>query len=96
MIYLTITKKVEEVIRRLDQAGLRLDINTYAFATFEVKYFGFVTKAGEGVTVDPIKVEAIKNRKSQLQYLKPDLLLDSPIFTESLYRSFVMLSYVVW
>ncbi|KAI0993816.1 hypothetical protein K3495_g14368, partial [Podosphaera aphanis] len=54
-------KKVEEVIRRLEESGLRLDINKCTFATSEVKYLGFVIKAGEGVTVDPAKIEAIKN-----------------------------------
>ncbi|KAI1001019.1 hypothetical protein K3495_g7177 [Podosphaera aphanis] len=52
---------VEEVIRRLEESGLRLDINKCTFATSEVKYLGFVIKAGEGVTADPAKIEANKN-----------------------------------
>ncbi|KAI1005318.1 hypothetical protein K3495_g2906 [Podosphaera aphanis] len=53
--------KVQEVIHRLEKAGLRLDLNKCAFGKTEVKYLGFIIKAGEGVTVDPSKVEAIKN-----------------------------------
>lgn len=54
-------QKVEEVIKRLELAGLRLDIDKFAFAVSEVKYLGFVIIAGEGVTVGPAKVEAIKS-----------------------------------
>ncbi|KAI0994707.1 hypothetical protein K3495_g13475 [Podosphaera aphanis] len=56
-------KKVEEVFRRLEEPGLRLDINKCIFATSEVKYLGFVIKVGEGVTVGPDKIEAFKNWK---------------------------------
>lgn len=52
--------KVKEVACRLGNAGLKLDINKCEFAVTEIKYLGFVVKAGEGVTVDPAKVEAIR------------------------------------
>ena len=53
-------KKVNEVIERLQRAGLQADINKYEFTVTEVKYLGFIIKAGEGVYIDPKKVEAIR------------------------------------
>jgi len=53
-------EKVSEVMERLQRAGLQADINKCEFAVTEVKYLGFIIKAGEGVHVDPEKVEAIR------------------------------------
>jgi hypothetical protein len=52
--------KVKKVLRRLHKAGLKLDIEKSEFAFSEVKYLGFIISAGEGIKVDPGKVEAIK------------------------------------
>jgi hypothetical protein len=52
--------KVKKVLRRLHKAGLKLDIEKSEFASLEVKYLEFVISAGEGIKVNPGKVEAIK------------------------------------
>ena len=52
-------EKVSEVIARLQRASLQADINKCEFTVKEVKYLGFILKAGEGVYVDPEKVRAI-------------------------------------
>jgi hypothetical protein len=52
--------KVKKVLRRFHKAGLKLDIEKSEFAFSEVKYLGFVISAGEGIKVNPGKVEAIK------------------------------------
>jgi transposase InsO family protein len=53
--------KVREVLNRLREAGLNLDLSKSAFAVKEVKYLGFVIKAGEGIQADPEKIQAIRN-----------------------------------
>jgi hypothetical protein len=58
--YLDHMTKVDQVISKLKEAGLNLDPAKCEFAVKEVKYLGFVIQAGEGVKVDPEKVEAIK------------------------------------
>jgi hypothetical protein len=52
--------KVKKVLRRFHKAGLKLDIEKSEFASSEVKYLRFVISAGEGIKIDPGKVEAIK------------------------------------
>lgn len=59
--YLDHMQKVSQVMKRLAEAGLRLDRAKCEFAVSEVKYLGFVIRAGEGVTVDPAKIEAIRH-----------------------------------
>ena len=54
-------KKVKLVLQRLQQAGLQLDIDKCEFEAQTVKYLGFIITAGEGVQMDPTKVEAITN-----------------------------------
>jgi hypothetical protein len=51
---------VKKVLRRLHKAGLKLDIEKSEFAFSEVKYLGFIISAGEGIKINPGKVEAIK------------------------------------
>ena len=46
-------------ILKLEKAGLFLDVDKCDFLCKEVKYLGFIIRAGEGVTVDPAKVQAI-------------------------------------
>jgi hypothetical protein len=53
--------KVRQVVERLAKAGLKLDIDKCEFAVKEVKYLGFIISAGEGVKVDPEKVDAIRS-----------------------------------
>jgi hypothetical protein len=52
--------KVKKVLRKFHKAGLKLDIEKSEFAFSEVKYLRFVISAGEGIKVNPGKVEAIK------------------------------------
>jgi hypothetical protein len=52
--------KVKKVLRRLREAGLKLDIKKSEFAFSEVKYLGFIISVEKGIKVDPGKVEAIK------------------------------------
>ncbi|KJZ68287.1 hypothetical protein HIM_12322 [Hirsutella minnesotensis 3608] len=59
--YLDHMTKVRTVMERLRNAGLKLDLEKCAFAVKEVKYLGFIIKAGEGVTVDPEKIVAIRD-----------------------------------
>jgi hypothetical protein len=47
-------------LRRLHKAGLKLDIEKLEFAFSEVKYLRFIISAGEGIKINPGKVEAIK------------------------------------
>lgn len=54
-------EKVNEVLNRLGAAGLKLDPKKCEFATKETKYLGFIITLGEGIKVDPEKVEAIKS-----------------------------------
>ena len=53
-------EKVGEVMARLQRAGLYADINKCEFGVKEIKYLGFIIKAGEGIHVDPEKVRAIR------------------------------------
>ena len=52
-------KTVKSILSKLKRAGLYLDIDKCEFLCKEVKYLGFIIRAGEAVTVDPIKVKAI-------------------------------------
>jgi hypothetical protein len=42
------------------EAGLQCDIRKSEFEQSTVKYLGFIIRAGEGIHVDPKKVEAIR------------------------------------
>jgi hypothetical protein len=57
---------MKKVLRRLYKAGLKLDIKKSEFASSKVKYLGFIISAGEGIKVDPGKVEAIKKWKAPI------------------------------
>jgi hypothetical protein len=58
--YQNYMSKVKKMLRKLHKAGLKLDIKKSEFASSEVKYLGFIISAGEGIKIDPGKVEAIK------------------------------------
>jgi hypothetical protein len=53
-------RKVREVLRRLRDAGLNLDLKKCAFAVKEVKYLGYIVEAGVCVRPDPEKIKAIR------------------------------------
>jgi hypothetical protein len=52
-------KVVREVIGKLEQEDLRLDLKKSAFGVEEIAYLGFVVTAGVGVSMDPAKIKAI-------------------------------------
>lgn len=45
---------------KLQQAGLQYNIKKSEFEQTEVKYLEYILCAGEGIIVDPAKIEAIK------------------------------------
>lgn len=53
-------KKVDKVLEKLANAGLKLDLKKSEFAVKELKYLGFVVTAGKGISVDPEKKTAIE------------------------------------
>ncbi|KAM4056773.1 reverse transcriptase (RNA-dependent DNA polymerase) [Hirsutella rhossiliensis] len=48
--------KVRQVLARLRDAGLQIDIDKCDFEAKSVKYLGFIVEAGKGIRVDPEKV----------------------------------------
>jgi hypothetical protein len=65
-LYQNYMSKMKKVLRRFYKAGLKLDIEKSEFAFSEVKYLGFIISAGEGIKIDPGKVEAIKKWKAPI------------------------------
>jgi transposase InsO family protein len=53
-------KQVLQVLNKLAEAGLQLDINKCEFEQKRVKYLGYIVDSEQGICVDPEKVEAIK------------------------------------
>jgi transposase InsO family protein len=54
---------VEEIIHRLHNAELQGDIKKSRFNVKRVDYLGMIMEAGEGISIDPEKIEAINNWK---------------------------------
>ncbi|KAI0993004.1 hypothetical protein K3495_g15180 [Podosphaera aphanis] len=52
-------KTVRSILKKLEKAGLYLDIDKCEFLCQQVKYLGLIVVAGKSVTVDPAKVKAI-------------------------------------
>ena len=53
-------KTVGSILSKLEKAGLYLDLDKCEFLSQKVKYLGFIIKAGDSITVDPLKVKAIR------------------------------------
>ena len=51
--------KVEEVLRRLQKAGLRINVNKSSFALHEIEYLGYILTR-DGIKPQPEKVTAIQ------------------------------------
>lgn len=51
-------KKVRSILSKLDKAGFYLDVDKCEFFRKEVKYLGFIIRAGESMIVHPAKVKA--------------------------------------
>jgi hypothetical protein len=77
--------KVRKVLRRLHKAGLKLDIKKSEFASSEVKYLKFIISAGEGIKINPGKVEAIKKWEAPIIVKK----VRSFIGFSNFYRDFI-------
>jgi hypothetical protein len=53
-------EKVRLVMKRLQDAGLQIDIDKCDFEAKSVKYLGFIVEAGQGIRVDPEKIKAVQ------------------------------------
>jgi predicted aspartyl protease len=53
-------KKVMAVMKKMQEAGLQVDIDKCDFEAKTVKYLGFIIEAGRGIRVDPEKIQAIQ------------------------------------
>jgi hypothetical protein len=53
-------KQVDQVLARLHEAGLHVDIKKCEFEVKSTKYLGFIIEAGKGLRMDPEKVRAIQ------------------------------------
>lgn len=54
-------QKVGQVLQRLMNAGLQVDIDKCVFETKRVKYLGYIIEAEVGIRVDPEKIAAIRD-----------------------------------
>jgi hypothetical protein len=52
-------KHVQQVIKRLQEARLNLELSKYKFNVQRTKYLGFILEARRGILIDPKKVQAI-------------------------------------
>ena len=55
---------VRKVLQKLQDAGLQLDIDKCEFEVQSTKYLGFIIEAGQGLRMDPAKIQAIINWKA--------------------------------
>ena len=56
------TKYINEVIQRLGNAGLQININKSKFYTTKTKYLSLIILTN-GITIDPKKVQALQEQK---------------------------------
>jgi transposase InsO family protein len=54
-------KHVRQVIQRLEEAGLHLELSKCEFDVQRTKYLGFILEAGKGISMDPDKIQAIRD-----------------------------------
>ena len=52
-------KHVRQVIKRLQEARLNLELSKCEFDVQRTKYLGFILEARKGTLIDPEKVQAI-------------------------------------
>jgi predicted Zn-dependent protease len=53
-------QQVLQVLKKLEEAGLQLDINKYKFEQKCIKYLGYIIDSEQGIYIDPEKVKLIK------------------------------------
>ena len=49
-----------KILDKLKKTGLYLDISKYKFKMINIKYLGFIIKAGKGIYMDLEKIKVIK------------------------------------
>ena len=54
-------QQVKQVLSKLNDLGLKIDIDKCEFSVQSTKYLGFIIEAGKGLRMDPQKVEAIQS-----------------------------------
>ena len=54
-------KHIRQVIERLQEARLNLELSKCEFDVQRTKYLGFILEAGRGTLIDPEKVQAIQD-----------------------------------
>jgi hypothetical protein len=52
---------VRQVLKRLQDASLYLELKKCEFDVRTTKYLGFILEAGKGIKIDPEKTQAIQN-----------------------------------
>jgi hypothetical protein len=52
--------QVKKVLQRLQEAGLKIDIDKCEFSTKSTKYLGYIIEAEKGIRMDPKKIKAIE------------------------------------
>ena len=57
-------KHVRQVIKRLQEAGLNLELSKCKFNVQRTKYLGFILEARRGTLIDPEKVQAIQDQQA--------------------------------
>ena len=55
---------VRQVIERLQEAGLNLELSKCEFDVQRTKYLGFILEARRGTLIDPEKVQAIQDQQA--------------------------------
>jgi hypothetical protein len=76
---------MKKLLRKLHEAGLKLDIEKPEFDFSEVKYLGFIISAGESIKINPGKIEAIKKWKAPITVKE----IQSFIGFSNFYRDFI-------
>ena len=51
--------QVREVLKRIRDVGLPLDVEKSKFEVSQVKFLGFIIDAAYSIRIDPVKVEVI-------------------------------------
>ena len=80
-------KHVREVVQRLNEAGLQIDVTKCDFETTRVKYLGLIITPA-GIQMDPAKVTTIRNWKEPLRVRELQRFLGFANFYRRFIRDF--------
>ena len=81
-------KAVRDVLRRFGIEDLRLDPKKSVFGVKQVTYLGFIVTAGEGISMDPAKVEAVRKWEAPTNVRDVRAFLGFANFYQSFIRNF--------